>query len=162
MAKLLRGSVVVGAALALSIALAACSGGSGSTASGSPEADSFKRTTTPTPAPTLVSLDGDWKQSNSNSTDSWQAATITGDTIVVSWVTGGGTTTSLYWAGSVTPPDTATNTFTWTSNNDTSKTENSLLASSDPTKVFTYDNGVIRYPVAALDTTTTVRLTREK
>jgi len=162
MARFLRGSFVVGTALALSIGLAACSGDSGSATSASTQAGTTTRVKTPTPTPTPVTLDGKWKQTNSKSADSWQAATITGDAIEIDWVADAGATTSLYWAGSVTPPTTAADTFTWTSNNDTSKTGSAMLASSDPTKVFTYEHGVISYSVSALGTTTTVQLAAEK
>lgn len=117
----------------------------------------------PSPTPTqepVPDLTGEWVQSNSRSTDSYQAATITASTIAVNWVTDGGATTSVYWAGSFTPP-TAAGDYTWTSNNDTSVTESALLASSDPTKEFTYSGGVIRYQVSALGTTTTVELKKK-
>lgn len=165
MSKLLHGSLIACAALALSVSITGCSAavhGSPSDTRTPPEATNSKPVQTPSPTPTPVSLDGKWKQTNSKSADAWQAATITGNTIEVDWVSDNGDTTSLYWAGSVTPPTTATAAFTWTSNNDTAKTETAMLASSAPTKVFTYDHGVISYPVSALGTTTTVSLEPEK
>ena len=133
-------------ALCLCFALAACRGG-GSQESETPE----------TPAPPL-DLTGEWKQVNSNSEDSWQSATITGDAIEVYWVSDGGDTKSLYWAGSYIAPETSEESYTWDSVNDTEKTETALLASSDETKTFTYEAGQISYEVSALGTTTTVRL----
>lgn len=127
-----------------------------------PALQASKTTQAPTPSPTPVSLDGNWKQTNSKQTDSCQAATISGSTIEIDWITDKGDTSSLYWVGSVAPPATGGDTFAWTSNKDTSKTAHALLASSDATKVFTYDHGVISYSVSALGTTTTVKLAPEK
>lgn len=105
-------------------------------------------------------LTGEWKQANSETPDNYQTATIGEDSMEVYWVSDGGSTKALYWAGSYTPP-TATGKHVWTSNNDTSKTESSLLASSSPTKEFTFDNGVISYEVTALGITTVVELKPE-
>lgn len=133
-------------ALCLCFALAACGGG-GSQESETPE----------TPAQPL-DLTGEWKQVNSNSEDSWQSATITGDAIEVYWISDGGDTKSLYWAGSYVAPVTSEESYTWDSANDAEKTATALLASSDETKTFTYEAGQISYEVSALGTTTTVRL----
>lgn len=111
-------------------------------------------------APEPVSLEGSWKQNNSNSEDAWQEATITGDTIEVHWVADGGDTKSLYWAGTVEVPAEG-DSFTFDSVNDTSKTESSIMASSDATKTFTYENDELSYEVTAMGTTMTVRLSRE-
>ncbi|AYG04732.1 hypothetical protein D7I44_15155 [Gryllotalpicola protaetiae] len=150
--------------LAFSIGLAGCTADSRDADTGNQESGASKaaQSPTPTPTPTPISLDGTWKQTNSNASDAWQAATISGNTIEIDWITDNGATNSLYWAGSVTQPTTGGDTFTWTSNNDTSRTENALLASSDPTKDFTYDHGVISYSVSALGTTTTVKIARDK
>ncbi|KHL04711.1 hypothetical protein [Sinomonas humi] len=163
MPKLVRSSLIAGAVVAVSVALAACSGGgNGADNGGSSNTQALKSAQVPSPSPTPVSLDGKWKQTNSKSTDSWQAATISGNTIEIDWTTDKGDTSSLYWAGSVAPPATPGDTFTWTSNKDTSKTAHALLASSDATKVFTYDHGVISYSASILGTTTTVKLAPEK
>lgn len=114
----------------------------------------------PTEAAKPADLAGDWKQSNSQSSDSYQEATITADTIEINWVSDGGDTTSLYWAGTYTPP-TQAGSFTWTSTNDTSKTDGALLASGDATKDFSFDGSQISYKVSALGTTTTVKLERK-
>lgn len=111
--------------------------------------------------PKAVDLDGDWTQTNSKSKDNYQAATIADDTIEVKWVADGGDTTSLFWAGSVETPGTGEATFKWESTNDTSKTESSILASSEPTKTFTYDKGVISYEVSALGIPTIVKLEKK-
>jgi len=104
-----------------------------------------------------VDLTGEWKQTNSNDPESFQSATITGDTIEVYW--NATDSKSLYWAGSVEQGDG--DSFSWDSVNDTSKTESSLLASSDDTKTFTYENGELSYDVTAMGTTMTVRLAKQ-
>lgn len=105
-------------------------------------------------------LSGEWQQSNSESKDSYQSATISGTTIEVNWVSDGGDTRALYWAGTFTAP-TAAGGYSWTSINDVEKTENALLASGSDTKEFTFSDGVISYEVTALGMTTTVRLAQK-
>ncbi|MFB7252504.1 hypothetical protein [Microbacterium sp. NPDC056234] len=115
----------------------------------------------PAPEPEPVSLEGEWKQNNSNDPENtWQAATITGNTIEVYWVADAGDTKSLYWAGTVEVPAEG-ESFSFDSANDTTKTANALLASSDPTKTFTFENGELSYEVTAMGTTMTVRLSQE-
>jgi hypothetical protein len=156
--KSLKFAVSTAAVVAVFALLAACSTTADTVpSSGRAASASEKSTPTPTPAPDLT---GTWKQSNSHSADNYQQATITGSTIAIDWVADNGATTSVYWAGSFTPP-TAAGSYSWTSENDTSKTSNALLASSDPTKDFSYENGVISYQVSALGTTTTVELKRK-
>ncbi|CAN5475512.1 hypothetical protein BH10ACT6_BH10ACT6_12670 [soil metagenome] len=137
----------------LGIGLTACS------TSGTPAGEN-STSAKPTAVAKPADLTGVWRQSNSQSSDSYQEATITADTIEINWVTDGGDTTSLYWAGSYTAPDKA-GTFTWSSANDASKTDGAMLASGDATKDFTFDGSQISYKVSALGTTTTVKLTRK-
>lgn len=112
-------------------------------------------------APEPVSLEGEWKQNNSNDPEnSWQSATITGNTIEVYWVGDAGDTKSLYWAGTVEVPAEG-ESFTFDSVNDTEKTKSAMLASGDETKTFTYDNDELSYEVTAMGTTMTVRLSRQ-
>jgi hypothetical protein len=112
-------------------------------------------------APEPVNLEGEWKQNNANDPEnSWQAATITGDTIEVNWVADGGDTKSLYWAGTVEVPSEG-ESFSFDSANDTTKTDSAMLASSDPTKTFTFENDELSYEITAMGTTMTVRLSRE-
>jgi hypothetical protein len=110
----------------------------------------------------IPELTGEWKQSNNKSSDTYQAATISNDTIEIYWVSDNGDTKSLYWAGSFTAPTTADEPYTWDSENDHSKTENALLASPDDTKTMTYQDGVLSYEVSALGTTTKVKLEKQK
>lgn len=103
-------------------------------------------------------LTGEWKQVNSNSEDAWQAATISGDTIVVNWVSDNGDVTSLYWAGTYVAPTTADEPYSWDSENDKEQTGMALLASGDDTKTFTYENCQLSFSASALGTTITVRM----
>ncbi|WP_394553366.1 hypothetical protein ACDF64_03175 [Agromyces sp. MMS24-JH15] len=116
-----------------------------------------QETTEPEPAPDLT---GEWVQQNSNSPDSFQQATITADTIEVFWVSDGGATTALYWSGTFVAP-TEAGDYSWDSANDTTKTSSALLASSDPTKTFTYSGDIISYPLTAMGVTMTVELARK-
>lgn len=110
----------------------------------------------------IPDLKGEWKQENSKSDDSYQAATISGDTIAIYWVSDNGDTKSLYWAGSFVAPITADEPYSWTSENDHSKTKSAMLASSDDTKTMTYQNGVLSYEASAMGTTTKVKLKKQQ
>lgn len=109
----------------------------------------------------IPNLTGEWKQENNKSDDSYQAATISGETIAIYWVSDNGDTKSLYWVGSFVAPTTADEPYSWTSKNDHSKTESALLASRDDTKTMTYQNGVLSYKASAMGTTTTVKLKKQ-
>ena len=136
-------------ASAMCLSLAAC-GGNATT----PENNSTQEVTPP-------DLTGEWRQTNSNSEDSWQSAIITEDTITVYWVSDNGDTQSLYWAGTYEAPQDAEEPYSWDSVNDTEQTANAILASNDETKTFTYENGEISYQASALGTTTTIRLEKQ-
>lgn len=130
------------------VALTAC-GGAGSAQGSTPQsaAESVEQ------APDLT---GTWKQVN-GSDESYQEATISGDTIEIYWVSDGGDTKSLYWAGTYEAP-TESGAYSWNSVNDHEKTDSALLASGDDTKTFSYDDGVLSYSASALGTTTTIKL----
>lgn len=110
-----------------------------------------------TPEP--VDLTGEWKQTNPNSADNFQTATIAGDTIEVYW--NAPDMKALYWAGTVEVPEDGSTSFSWESVNDSAKTEASMMASEDPTKTFTVKDGEISYEVTAMGTTVTVRLAQQ-
>jgi len=103
-------------------------------------------------------LQGEWKQTNSKSDDSWQSASITEDTIEVYWISDNGETSSLYWAGTYVAPSNGDEPYSWDSENDHEKTDLAILASTDDTKTFTYKDGEISYSVSAIGSTTTVKL----
>ena len=108
-----------------------------------------------------LDLTGEWVQINSSSEDAWQEATINEDVIEINWISNNGDTKSLYWAGTFIAPTEATESYSWTSKNDTSKTENALLASTAETKDFTYEDGILSYEASALGTTTVVKLEKK-
>lgn len=111
-----------------------------------------------TEAPAIVDLNGEWEQSNKNSEDNYQAATIADGVITVNWVAPDAK--SIYWIGTL-PTEATGEAFTWTSTGDVEAMSSALLASQSETKDFSYDNGVISYEVTALGTTTTVKLERK-
>lgn len=116
--------------------------------------------TTNSKAEENLSLYGEWKQTNSNDENSYQEATISENgTIVINWVTDD--EKALYWAGTFDAPSEATKTYSWTSINDKSQTDNALLASSDDTKDFKYDNGVLSYEASAMGVTKTIKMKRK-
>jgi hypothetical protein len=121
-----------------------------------------KATESKPPEKQIPDLTGEWNQANSKSKDSYQAATISGDTIEIYWVSDNGDTKSLYWAGSFVAPTTADEPYIWNSENDHSKTDRAMLASTDDTKTMTYQNGVLSYKASAMGTTTTVKLKKQK
>ena len=114
---------------------------------------------TETKQETPPDLTGEWVQSNSESEDSYQAATITEDTITISWVSPD--SKALYWAGTFEAPTTTDEPYTWDSKNDTKQTSMALMASGDETKTFTYEDGQISYDVSALGVTTTIKLEKK-
>ena len=113
------------------------------------------------PAAEPLDLTGDWKQTNSNSADSYQAATIAGDIITVNWVNEADSTTALYWIGTYVAPTEAADTFTWTSTGDVAQMETALLASGDDSKEFTYEDGKLKYELTAMGVTMTVEMERQ-
>jgi hypothetical protein len=116
-----------------------------------------------TQAPPVEPLDltGAWKQTNSKSADSYQAAMISADTIEVNWVNDADSTTAIYWVGTYLAPTDETDTYSWESQADTAALENALLGSQDPTKTFTYSAGVLSYELTAMGVTMTVEMQRQ-
>lgn len=106
-------------------------------------------------------LTGEWKQVNSNSESTWQAAEIKDGTITVYWVSDNGDTKSLYWAGTYVAPTTPDEPYSWDSAGDRSKMDSALLASQDETKTFTYENNQLSYSASAMGSTTTVRMEKQ-
>ncbi|MGW8114247.1 hypothetical protein ACVS9P_03530 [Caproicibacterium sp. NSD3] len=136
--------------------------GCGSTSANSHNTDSTQASSVESKKIQAPDLTGNWKQTNSKSDSSYQAATISGDTIEIYWVSDNGDTKSLYWAGTFVAPTVADEPYKWDSNNDHSKTKSAILASSDDTKTITYQNGVLSYEASAMGTTTTIKLEKQK
>lgn len=137
------------------LALAGCSGSTGAESGSSASSESIVQ------EKQIPDLAGDWKQNNSNAEDSWMEASVADEAITVWWVSNNGDTKSLYWAGTYVAPTTADEPYTWESENDTSQTSTALMASSDATKEFAYQEDELSCKVTALGTTMTVRFTRE-
>ena len=107
---------------------------------------------------TILNLEGEWKQVNSASEDSYQIATIGGDEITVYWFDATTDTKSLYWAGTYVAPTEPGDTYSWESANDTEQTSMALMASPDEIKEFTYKDGQLQYDVSMMGSTQTVKL----
>jgi hypothetical protein len=146
------------ALIAIPLALVGCASSTQSAGSGSPSTSAAAA-----PAPTIPDLTGNWAEvadASASPSSTTQTAVIMGNTIEITWHNTDGTT-ALYWAGSFTAPTTPGNTYEWDSANDTTKTESAILASSDPTKHFTYKDGKLSYPVSALGVTKTETLQKQ-
>lgn len=111
-----------------------------------------------------LDLVGNWEEKDKG--DSFQAGYIKegkdgkDGEIVIYWVSDGGDTKSLYWAGTYVAPKDNKETYSWTSKNNKDKTDHALLASGDDTKVFTYEKGEITYKASALGTTKKMHFVR--
>ena len=82
-----------------------------------------------------------------------------GDTIEVNWI--GTDTKSLYWKGTYQAP-TKAGDWKWTSQGDTETMAQSLLASQDATKDFTYSEADgVSWETTALGTTITVKTAKQ-
>lgn len=107
-----------------------------------------------------LSLEGDWRQSNSNADDAWMEAEIADGAISIDWVSDNGDTKSVYWVGTFPAPDTTEDAYDFTSERDKAATDAALMASTADTKEFEYRDGVLSCEVSALGTTTVVRFER--
>lgn len=142
----------------MAVLLAGCSSpaDSNTTSSGNNTAEASQA-----PEAEPLDLTGEWKQTNSNSADTFQAATITADRIEVDWVNEAESSTAIYWVGTFAPPTEAADSYSWESQADAAALENAILASQDPTKTFTYENGVLSYELTAMGVTMTVEMERQ-
>ena len=103
-------------------------------------------------------LTGQWKETVGDHVDSFHGVYISDHTIEIYWVSDGGKSRTLYWAGTFDPPTDGQEPYTWTSQNDTRRTSAALLAAGDSTKDFTYKNGKISYPASVLGVTTEIQV----
>lgn len=104
-------------------------------------------------------LTGEWVEESANAGGT-QTATITADTISIDWVNTDDGTTAVYWIGTYAAPAKAGD-FTWTSTRDQAATDSALLASTDPTKDFTFAGGKLSYKVTAMGVSKNVTLVRK-
>lgn len=103
---------------------------------------------------------GEWRDTNGDE-DSFHGIFISGDTIEVYWVTEGGLSTSLYWAGSYEAPPDGKEPYSWESICDEERTAAAQLAANENAKTFTYYNGVLSYDAAILGVNTTIRARKQ-
>lgn len=138
---------------AMALSITACGGDA------EPSKNNETKTESTTEKKEPLDLTGTWKSEEVEG--SYQEATISDSVIEINWVSDGGNTKSLYWAGTYVAPAESTDEYSWISENDKEKTGTALLASSDDTKDFTYKDGVISYEASAMGTTKKVELTKE-
>lgn len=149
-------TLMMTSAVALAM-ITGCGGGSDSTST-STNNNSQESTVQTSSEPTTEPLDltGIWDSDEIDG--SYQEAIISDSTIIINWVSDGGATTSLYWAGTYTAPTSDAEEYSWTSDRDKAQTDSALLASTDDTKDFSYKDGKISYSVSAMGMTTTYEL----
>ena len=66
----------------------------------------------------------------------------------------------LYWAGTYAAPTDDTVPYTWESVADKEQTGSALLASTDDSKTFTYEDGELTYSASAFGATKKMRLVK--
>ena len=108
---------------------------------------------------TILDLTGTWKQSNSNSNDSYFEATIENDVIEINIISED--SKALYWSGSYEKPTSSGKQYKWTSNANKEKLESSLFGSTDDTKDFNYSNNILSYEASMMGTTTTIKMEKK-
>ncbi|ERK60897.1 hypothetical protein N136_04897 [Leifsonia aquatica ATCC 14665] len=140
--------------------LSGCSAANDSGASSSSTASSSAKAEPTQEAAKAADLTGTWKQTNSASPDSYQEAEISGNVITINWVTDNGDTKSIYWVGTFAAPTDPATPYKWTSTRDVAATESAMLASTDDSKEFTFQDDTISYSASALGTTTTIKLAK--
>jgi hypothetical protein len=103
-----------------------------------------------------VSFTGAWTAQINESTF---VATITGDGIEIQW-NQGDDISALYWKGTFPAPLNVHkgDLFNVTSAGDTAAMADSMLASQNATKMFTYDNGTLSFELTVMGVKQTVHL----
>jgi hypothetical protein len=104
---------------------------------------------------TPVTFNGPWQAKLNDATLN---AVISGDGIEIHLVTS--QTDAIYWKGTFPTPMNVTHgsIFTIVSAGDTVVMDESLLASQDKTKEFTFDNGKLKFKMTVMGVTQTVEL----
>lgn len=106
-----------------------------------------------------LDLTGNWVQSGKEGEkDTYQAGFIKDGVIEIYWITDGGNSHSLYWAGSYDAPTDDSKEYRWESQNDRIKTDSALLSSQDDTKTFSYKDGKISYKMSIQGQESTITL----
>jgi hypothetical protein len=138
--------------------LTGCSAPSTDSQTADPESSAEETTEVVVAEP--IDLTGQWTQTNSNSADTYQTATITPGTIAIDWVNNAESTKALYWTGSYVAPTEASDTYSWESQGDVAQMSTALMASGESVKAFAYEEGVLSYELSALGVTMTVEMSR--
>lgn len=140
---------------ALALSLTACG------SSGSKDNPPSKETTTTKKEEKKEPLDltGTWQCDPIDGT--YLKATISNDVIEIDWVFVEEDKSAIYWVGSYDAPTADTNEYSWVSNNDHEQTETSILASTDDTKEFTYNNGIISFAASMQGVSKTFELKKQ-
>jgi hypothetical protein len=102
---------------------------------------------------------GEWRQTNANS-DGWMTASISGNSIRVNLR--GRDSNSIFWVGSFDTSRRPHGTFKVVSIGDQRAMKWALMASSEKRKTFSYDNGVLSFGFSALNSSTTIHMTKSK
>lgn len=105
-----------------------------------------------------LDLTGNWEEKDTS--DGYQAGYIKDDEIYLFWVSDGGDTKMLYWAGTYVAPTDDAVPYTWESVADKEQTGSALLASTDDSKTFTYEDGELTYSASAFGSTKKMRLVK--
>lgn len=150
----MRTRFLVVSVLAVVLLTGCASGSNGTGTSGEPAE-------TEAPPAEPLDLTGEWKQINSNDPESYQQATISGDTISVDWVNDAESTTAIYWIGSYEAPTEDVDSYAWTSAGDIAAMENAILASQSETKDFAFEDGRLTYELTAMGVTMTVEMEKQ-
>ena len=140
---------------ALSLSLTACGNNSSKDNSSSKETTTTKKEEKKEP----LDLTGEWQCDPTDGT--YLIATISNGVIEIDWVFVEENKSAIYWVGSYDAPTTDTNEYSWVSNNDHEQTETSILASTDETKKFTYNNGVISFSASMQGVSKTFELKKQ-
>ncbi|WP_194384810.1 hypothetical protein [Microbacterium luteum] len=155
----MRTRLLAPAVLAIVLLTGCASGSNGTGSNGTGSSDAPAEAEAPPAEP--LDLTGEWKQINSNDPESYQQATISGDTISVDWVNDAESTTAIYWIGSYEAPTEDVDSFSWTSAGDIAAMENAILASQSDTKDFAYEDGKLTYELTAMGVTITVEMEKQ-
>lgn len=116
-----------------------------------------KTQTTESATSEKINLEGNWKQTNVSPEEDYQVAAISNGVIEIKVVNKKDNTTSVYWSGTYSAPELKNGVYTWASENNLSKNESPLVASSEDSKTFYYSNGVISYESNYLGTEKTIK-----
>lgn len=148
--------LIVPIVLAAALSLTGCGTTDAVPASTSPTATSAAEPQAEKPA--APDLTGAWKQSNSQSETDFMKATIVDGVISIDWELGSEDITAVYWVGTFDAPADAAEPHTWTSQRDAAATDTAMMASTDTSKEFTYQDGLISYSVSIQGESATVEL----